>query len=55
MKKLDFELTRLAHVDIALGMAWHYWKSLAIDFKRHIYQFKMNGVDHVLRGEKDLP
>ena len=55
MEKLDFELTKLAQVDIALGMAWHYWKNPAIDVKTHIYQFKMNEVDHVLRGEKDLP
>ena len=55
VEKLDFELTRLAHTDIALGMAWHFWKNPAIDWKRHIYQFKMNGVDYVLRGEKNLP
>ena len=26
VEKLDFELTRLAHSDIALGMAWHFLK-----------------------------
>ena len=32
VEKLDFELTRLAHADIALGMAWHFWKNPAIDW-----------------------
>ena len=49
VEKLDFELTRLAHADIALGMARHFWKNPAIDWKRHIYELKMNGIECVAR------